>query len=383
MSESLQQLIRELHASPHLAVLAVTGGGSGAISQLLEVPGASRTVLEAIVPYASTSLAEWLGSASDQSCSGSTARAMAMASWMRARELAPDANPHNLIGVGATASLASDRPKRGEHRMHVATQTATQTTVSSLTLKKDQRSRSAEESLTSQLVLLSLAEASDLDIAAWRGVFDGQLIENETIQQQCHVAEPGWTELLIGTRTFTGCLLEGTPQAIFSGAFNPPHAGHRGIIRVAEQRLNCQVAYELSITNVDKPPLDFVEMRDRLAVLQTEADNVAIVLTVAPTFRQKAGLFPGCTFVVGADTIQRVGDPKYYTGTEGSFDAAIQQIADRDCRFLVFGREIDGQYCVLSDLTLPPALRALCDEVSAEDFREDVSSTELRGQSTN
>ncbi len=379
MSEPLQQLIRELHSSPHLAVLAVTGGGSGAISQLLEVPGASRTVLEAIVPYASNSLTQWLGSATEQSCSESTARAMAMASWIRARELAPNADPFSLIGVGATASLASDRPKRGEHRIHVATQTATQTTVSSLILKKDQRSRAAEETLASLVVLLCVAEASDLDIATCRGVVDGQLIENEIIKQQCHVAQPGWTELLIGMRTYTGHHLEGTPQAIFPGAFNPPHKGHRGIIRVAEQRLNCQVAYELSITNVDKPPLDFVEIRDRLTALQSGTTSNAIVLTTAPTFRRKAELFPGCTFVVGADTIQRVGDPKYYTGAEGSFDAAIQQIADRNCRFLVFGREIDGQFRVLSDLTLPPALRALCEEVSAEDFREDVSSTELRG----
>ena len=46
-----QDLIQQLHESPHQLVLAVTGGGSLAISGLLTRPGASATVLEAVVPY--------------------------------------------------------------------------------------------------------------------------------------------------------------------------------------------------------------------------------------------------------------------------------------------------------------------------------------------
>ena len=65
-------------------VIAVTGGGSGAISSLLEVPGASASVLEAIVPYAATALADWLGGTPDHYCSERTARAMAMAAFERA-----------------------------------------------------------------------------------------------------------------------------------------------------------------------------------------------------------------------------------------------------------------------------------------------------------
>src|SRR3954469_22816995 len=111
---SKQQIISEaIHTSGKQLVLAVTGGGSGAISALLQVPGASASVLEAIVPYAATALVDWLGGRPDQFCSERTARAMAMAAFERARELS-DAGPHIVRGIGATANLASNRPKRGE-----------------------------------------------------------------------------------------------------------------------------------------------------------------------------------------------------------------------------------------------------------------------------
>ena len=372
-------LITAIHASKHQCVLAITGGGSSAIARLLEVPGGSRTVLEAVVPYSSAALTDWLGGAPDQFCAEPTARAMAMAAWMRARALSPEADPRRLIGVGATASLASDRPKKGDHRIHIAAQTATATSSYSLVLAKDQRKRLAEENIASQLVLMALAEACQLDGEMTAGLAE-HLLPNEQIICATEPAEPAWTDLLLGKRNHVCYPEPFAPQAVFPGAFNPLHTGHRRMAEIAGARLGCPVAYELSITNVDKRPLDFVEIGDRLRDLQDDAASAHVLLTDAPTFRTKAALFPGCTFVVGADTIARIADPRYYTGADGSFDAAIAQVADRGCRFLVFGREFDGRFHALSDLTLPPALRQLCDEVPKEEFREDISSTEVRAQ---
>src|SRR2546430_85232 len=70
-------LVAALHAKPRPVVLAVTGGGASAVAALLGVPGASRTVLEAVVPYHERALAEFLGFAPAQACSGETSRAMA------------------------------------------------------------------------------------------------------------------------------------------------------------------------------------------------------------------------------------------------------------------------------------------------------------------
>ena len=132
------------------------------------------------------------------------------------------------------------------------------------------------------------------------------------------------------------------------------------------------------MANVDKPPLDFIAVRDRVAALRSEDAQRLIAITRAPTFREKAALFPKATFVVGADTISRIGDPRYYGDDSGKRDEAVAAIAGQGCRFLVFGRVAAGRFLTLGDLSLPAELRSLCDEVPATDFREDVSSSELR-----
>ena len=144
--------------------------------------------------------------------------------------------------------------------------------------------------------------------------------------------------------------------------------------QIAAERLGQPVTFELSITNVDKPPLDFIEIADRLEQFAGER----VLLTDAPHFVEKARIAPGCTFVVGVDTIVRIGESKYYDGDAARRDAAIAAIAAAGCRFLVFGRAVQGTFHTLSDVTLPDRLRTLCDEVPESDFREDITSTELR-----
>ena len=53
-----QQLICALHASGRKAALAITGGGSGAVGELLRVPGGSRLLIEAQVPYDALALGD-------------------------------------------------------------------------------------------------------------------------------------------------------------------------------------------------------------------------------------------------------------------------------------------------------------------------------------
>ena len=59
----------------------------------------------------------------------------------------------------------------------------------------------------------------------------------------------------------------------------------------------------------------------------------------------QARLFPGCTFVVGSDTIKRILDKKYYGGTDLGMVAAVAEIAALGCKFLVAGRlvNLDGE----------------------------------------
>ena len=116
--------------------------------------------------------------------------------------------------------------------------------------------------------------------------------------------------------------------------------------------------------------------QERLA--QFVEKSLPLWFTRAPTFEEKSRLFPGATFVVGADTLVRIGQAKYYGNDPAAAEAAFANIAKRGCRFLVFGRVVDGKFQALSDLALPDSLRKLCDEVPADEFREDISSTELQ-----
>jgi hypothetical protein len=153
-----EAVVAAIHGADLQIVLAVTGGGAAAITDLLGVPGASRTVLEVTVPYATSSLAEMVGGDPDQATSVATARAMAIACRGRAATLAePDTR---IGGVGCTAALVTDRPKRGEHRAHVAVATDGSIASWSLTLDKGARDRSGEDRVVADMVLRAIATAS-------------------------------------------------------------------------------------------------------------------------------------------------------------------------------------------------------------------------------
>lgn len=113
-----REVVERIHGAPPRLVLAVTGGGNAVVTDLLGVAGASRTVLEIVVPYSERSLADLLGGPVDGAVSAATARAMAESCARRAAELVSDDVP--TLGVACTAALATDRVRRGEHRAHVA-----------------------------------------------------------------------------------------------------------------------------------------------------------------------------------------------------------------------------------------------------------------------
>lgn len=363
------ELIAAIHTSGAKIVIAITGGGSSAIGKLLEVPGGSASILEAIVPYSQAALEEFLGGKPDQFCSESTARAMAMAAWMRAMHLAGDADPRKLVGVGLTASLVSGTPKKGEHRIHVGVQTVERTASYSLILTNGARSRSEEEQLAAELLIAALGEGC----LKSKNLLQDQLLRGEQVERHQQLAKAEWSKLLLGERRIVYAGEPTSLKGVFPGAFNPLHAGHREMMALATRRLG-KVAFEISITNVDKSPIDFIEIQNRLNGMGVHD----VVLTAAPTFREKAALLPNTTFVVGIDTLVRIADPRYYHHNPAERDEAVKNIAAAGCRFLVFGRELKGDFYCLADVELPASLRKLCDEVPECEFHEDVSSTELR-----
>jgi len=356
-----------LHGSDWQGVFYVTGGGSGFLAELLQQPGASRTVLEAQVPYAAAALEDLLGRVPEQACSAATARALAMAAFQRARRLSDagaeggtTAPAERLFGLGATASLATDRVKRGAYRAHIALQTIDATYAAELALEGD---RASEEAQLEAMLWHAMAMTLGLTLDA---------PAEPAIDLTHTLAEPPWRELVLGS-------IAAHPTAphdaglLFPGAFNPLHRGHERMLTLAEQRTGLPGAFELSLANVDKPSLDYTEVAERLKQFDRP-----VWLTRLPTFREKARQFAGATFVVGVDTLLRILDPHYYGDSRGARDEALAELAGLGTRFVVFGRHVGNGFLVLSDLALPDILAERCIEISAEEFNEPISSTQLR-----
>ena len=374
-----QQLISELHASGRKAALAITGGGSGAIGELLRVPGGSRLLIEAQVPYDEMALATFLGFAPGQACSSETAIAMAQSARARAARLMPAGT--DLVGLGATAALVSDRPRRGEHRFHIAFANAAGIAHCTCVMAKGRRDRAAEEDLVSRAIVLWLARACGIAAPSPQSLLDADEHCAEAVVAPLDTID----QLLAGeldrvTVQPDGQMLLSASQSVvlFPGSFNPLHEGHVLLARVAEELRQQPLAFEISVTNVDKPPLAGETVKHRIAQFAWKSP---VELTRAPTFVEKSRLFSRTTFVIGADTAERLVAPKYYGDDEVQMHVALEEIASSGGSFLVAVRiDAAGRVRALNDIPVPPRYADLFSEIPEHRFRLDISSSEIRAR---
>jgi hypothetical protein len=378
-----QQLISALHASGRKAALAVTGGGSGAIGELLRVPGGSRLLIEAQVPYDALALATFLGFAPAQACSSETAIAMAQSARARAARLVPADT--ELVGLGATAALVSDRPRRGEHRFHIAFANSVGIAHCTCVMAKGRRDRAAEEDLVSRAIVLWLARACGIAAPSPKSLVDADEHFAEMVVAAEDTAGDTIDQLLAGeldrvTVQPDGQMMLSAPQplVLFPGSFNPVHEGHLLLARLAEELRQQPLAFEISVTNVDKPPLAGGTVRGRLAQFAWKSP---VELTRAPTFLDKSRLFPRTTFVIGADTAERLVAAKYYGDDAARMHLALEEIANSGGSFLVAVRiDAAGRVRALGDIPVPRRYADLFTEIPEHRFRVDTSSSEIRAR---
>lgn len=371
-----QQVESLLQGGGQLA-LAATGGGGELASWLLNHPGASASVIEVQVPYREEALAAYLGSAGPHRVTAQTARDMADRAFVRARRFT--GVEEGIVGVGVTAALATSRSRRGEDRAYIALRLPQEYRLFDLHFEKGAADRLAQEEGLSRFVLAVLAEACGAE-AISPPLPDYVKCSRHTLslQDPLGLLVTGDIELVeFGLDGVWASEVERGSRLLFPGSFNPLHEGHERLAVAAGRLSGRRPSLELSVENVDKPSLQRVDIEGRLAAMR---GRFSVIMTRAPTFLQKARLFSGCHFAIGYDTATRLLQGKYYEGGEQGMVTALEEFRAGEHCFWVAGRLQEGKYLALADIDVPAGFAALFAAIPEEDFRVDISSTELRSR---
>jgi len=351
-----------LNHAPLRVAIAASGAGAGLQKTLWDVPGISAVLVEASFPYAMEATDQFLRFKPDRYCSACTAVEMAMECYYRAFQY----NGPRAIGVGLSASVASLKAHRGEHRVFAASFSDKGCRVYERVLEKTNEpatlARVLDGAVADAMGLLALLEAvgAAMDNAPEATDYDGAALAHEAFW-----ARPVFTKT--GQRVTEA---EAEVEAIFPGAFNPPHHGHFGMAHNFQGYTRISPTFHVTAETPHKPPLSVAEMLQRAKMLE---GHHRMFTRNDPLYVDKAAKFPGRPILVGSDALERLLDPKWGPTPE-ELGSTFEEHGT--VFYVPETRVVNGREVKLEDLTLPKGLRVI-----RLPGRWDVSSSELRATS--
>lgn len=319
--------------------MALTGGGSLAPAQKLAEGGNSGWLVDVAIPYGQEALDDYLKPYKvEKYCSWQTAEAMAAKALERCEEYHPE---ETCCGVGVSCSLAKKEDER-EGRVHqifiVFNSRSFQVRVC-WSASASLLSRREEERVAADVIDMVLSagagEVNDHSDTKDSTLFQWGLTRTRGVDLLKELArtEVAGGKFEVTTSYDDGCRYEDYLSVkekkqdimssgldrkkdiiVVSGSFNPLHAGHEHLfceaMKWAETRPNDNyaIAYELSLVNRDKPPVQYFDYTNRL---EMGLKNQPLIVTNAPGFVDKywalgdAG-YRNIVFVVGSDTFNRI-----------------------------------------------------------------------------
>lgn len=343
-----------------------TGAGAGIQQALWAVPGSSAYLSGASFPYAQEETEELLGFQPEHFCDEATAIDLASAAYMKAFRW----GGKKPIGFGLTASVASEKEHRGDHRFFMCAITDDKVWTKHLILRKGvgAQARAYDGSMCDDAAFMMLLDATDA--AAWPS-------KSTTYKDATELARARFMKRPFFSaegKRYEDLAIVGA--ALMPGSFNPPHEGHFGTAEAYQDQEGGRVVFEVTANPPHKAAVSVQDLLKRAKLLQ---GRDRLFTQDIPKFIEKARRYPGSPLILGADTMLRILDPKWGIAPE----ALLKELNDLKVPLFVAGRMVDGKFTTRDDivLSLPPDLRATYGwNISTLEGRWDISSTELRNK---
>jgi nicotinic acid mononucleotide adenylyltransferase len=354
------------HANVNIHVVA-TGAGAGLQKLLWEVPGSSAYLSGCSFPYDQDEQAELLGFMPEHFCSEEAAVDLASAAYMKAYKFGGKLP----VGVGLAASVASEKIHRGDHRIHACVITNPFVRCAEVHLEKgvgeEKRVKDgdASDALGFHLMMDTIFDVTSPFVHP----HDATAMAMDRFWQNPYFSATGKR----------GTSFEGR-YAIMPGAFNPPHAGHFGAAQASMDEYNYPAVFETTAEPPHKGALTVQELLQRAKMLH---GYDRIFTRKLPYYLDKARAYPGKPFILGADAMVRMMDPKWGLDPIDMF----KEFINLNTKLFVASREIDGKLVtcedILSDLKRNGKMGVwtlAMNVLMPLDGHWNISSTELREQ---